>query len=946
MLLRSILYTLGLFLCTGSLTPANPHAAQAIFDQFSLTKVTFSSDVLLTEDEFFYLTGLKTNVITSKKKIESCLDLLMQKKSFKEFSLTLAPYDSGMHAHISLTGYWVIKKVRCKGILFGKDVFLGMYSQQPGDVFNSTLHEESLAEIGKALCNDGYFDYNIDDEIIYDHRCKHLVINFTIDRKLPFTINHVAFTVSPQESSPELAQALTSQFSATLETHYYTKTLIDKQAQKIKKYLQEEGYNNNRITFSKTLDKETKTINLVFSINLGVRFLPSFRGNSLFSNKMLLKKLNFKDQPDWLLSPTLISEQITYEYFKNGYWDTKVTTHESSMGAAHEHVFVIDEGAPSYIQSVRIVNAQTGKIERVADGWSPIQRKTLFDKSLLTKNIKAFEQYCISQGFWDAAIVQKRYIKKADNRYTVLLLANKGVQRFWGTCEIKNFAHLEEEAIFKKSDPSARPIPFNVQWLQDQKTFLMNHFQKLGYWYVTVKPTFTLVPFDNDSFNPKAKVSISWKITPGKHIQFGKTIFRGNSTVPFKRLIKEITFQENELWDKNKLEQTRKKLKRFDIFQQVHIQPLQLATQSTKKPVVITLIEEDPVELRFRAGYFLTNKNFLFKRESTPKLGTTVIIRNPTNRADKVTLDADFTRFERNINCFYQQPSFLNLPITGKIEGFSKKYIHPIQVASSTSAYEAIQNGFLCSVSNEYRNNYFWAFTVGNEWQKTSRVRGNLKLDPSMIDKTVPYFFIEPSLLIDNVDDKVETTKGTQSFFSFKLLLPERNGSLNARLMTEQSLFYPLHKNIVTALRLRAGHMFRRSFEFIMPLERFYLGGPNSVRGYEKDALPPLGESKIIKDGKERKEFTIQGGSSMVNANFELRFALPKRCGLVLFQDIGALSQSGFLGFKNTWYPSTGFGLRYKTPIGALRFDIGWKWKKRTDNDSGYAWYLTLGEAF
>lgn len=946
MLLRSILYLLTSFLSIGSFSSANTPATQGPSDQFLLTKITFQSDVLLSKDEFFYLTKLKKNSTLSKKKIESSLDLLMQKKSFKAFSITLTPYDSGMHAHICLTGYWVIKKITCKGILFGKDIFLSMYSQQPGDVFNTTLHEESLAEIGKSLCNDGYFDYDIDDEIVYNHKHKHLYINFTINRRRAFIINHVDFTVHPQESSPELAKTLTAQFASTLTNHYYTKTLIDKQAQKIKKYLQEEGYNNNRITFSKTIDKENKLINLTFSINLGVRFLPSFRGNSIFNSHMLFKKLNFKDQPDWLLSPTLISEQITYEYFKNGYWDTQVTNHESITGASHEHVFVIDEGKPSYIQSIRIINAQTGKKERISNGWTSIPRNTLFDQTLLSQNIKDFEKYCVSEGFWDASIVQKRYIKKTDNRYTILLLANKGVQRFWGSCEIENFTHLEEEDIFKKPGPASQQVPFNVQCLQDQKTFLINHFQKLGYWYVSVKPTFNLIPFGNDPLHPKATVSILWKIKPGKHIQFGKTIFRGNSTVPFNRLIREITFQENELWDKNKLEQTRKKLKRFDIFQQVHIQPLQLATQSTKKPVVITLIEDDPVELRFRAGYFLTNKNFLFKRESTPKLGTTVIVRNPTNRADKVTFDADFTRFERNINCFYQQPSFLNLPITGKVEGFSKKYVHPIQVASSLSAYEAIQNGFLCSFSNEYKNNYFWAFTVGNEWQKTSRVRGNLKLDPSMIDKTIPYFFVEPSLLIDNVDDKVETTKGTQSFFSFKLLLPERTGNLNARVMTEQSLFYPVYKNVVTALRLRAGHMFRRSFEFIMPLERFYLGGPNSVRGYEKEALPPLGESTIIKEGKEHKEFTIQGGSSMINANVELRFALPKHCGLVLFQDIGALSQSGFLGFKDTWYPTSGFGLRYKTPIGALRFDIGWKWKKRIDNDSGFAWYLTLGEAF
>lgn len=84
----------------------------------------------------------------------------------------------------------------------------------------------------------------------------------------------------------------------------------------------------------------------------------------------------------------------------------------------------------------------------------------------------------------------------------------------------------------------------------------------------------------------------------------------------------------------------------------------------------------------------------------------------------------------------------------------------------------------------------------------------------------------------------------------------------------------------------------------------------------------------------------------MINGNLEARFPIYKSFKGVIFQDIGVLSQSGFSGFKGKWYPSSGFGFRYKTPIGPLRFDIGWKWKKRLKGDTPYAWYLTLGEAF
>src|SRR5207253_11145192 len=52
--------------------------------------------------------------------------------------------------------------------------------------------------------------------------------------------------------------------------------------------------------------------------------------------------------------------------------------------------------------------------------------------------------------------------------------------------------------------------------------------------------------------------------------------------------------------------------------------------------------------------------------------------------------------------------------------------------------------------------------------------------------------------------------------------------------LMEQSFFFPL-KSWVVATRIRAGHIFFKDFKNVMPMERFYLGGANSLRSYDTD---------------------------------------------------------------------------------------------------------------
>jgi outer membrane protein insertion porin family/translocation and assembly module TamA len=156
------------------------------------------------------------------------------------------------------------------------------------------------------------------------------------------------------------------------------------------------------------------------------------------------------------------------------------------------------------------------------------------------------------------------------------------------------------------------------------------------------------------------------------------------------------------------------------------------------------------------------------------------------------------------------------------------------------------------------------------------------------------------------------------------------------------------------------GHVFNRSFDKINPIERFYLGGALTLRGYERDYTPPYGLlTKPIYDqhaglpvcANNIWRYAPQGGRTMFNFNVEFRLNLYKNFGMVLFNDFGALFKYSIYNEIKSWHDNlfagSGFGFRYDTPLGPARFDVGYKWKiKRKDFESRCVWYLTLGQAF
>ena len=126
--------------------------------------------------------------------------------------------------------------------------------------------------------------------------------------------------------------------------------------------------------------------------------------------------------------------------------------------------------------------------------------------------------------------------------------------------------------------------------------------------------------------------------------------------------------------------------------------------------------------------------------------------------------------------------------------------------------------------------------------------------------------------------------------------------------------------------------------------ERFFSGGDTSVRGF---ALDQLGSASVLDQNG-----VSNGGNGLVVFNAELRVPIWKKKSLggVVFVDCGNVFATIYdidLGQLRT---SVGFGARWKSPVGPLRLDFAWKIHPITfgngTRENGFAWYITIGQAF
>ncbi len=446
---------------------------------------------------------------------------------------------------------------------------------------------------------------------------------------------------------------------------------------------------------------------------------------------------------------------------------------------------------------------------------------------------------------------------------------------------------------------------------------LTEKYQDLGYAFVNVVPKMAIQ-------DDKKLVELDYGFEKGNLVHFGEITVVGNSKTYDKVVRREIKINEGELYSGSKLRESRENVERLGFFApgEVIFNTVTPKDQPDVLNVEISVKERSTGTITLGAGYGSVQKFFLTTQISEINL---------MGRGQSLSLSGNYSadRVSRSINLGFTDPyAFdtrwstgfdvfaVNAPIPGKYLtrklGFDVRLGHPI---------------------GDYTNVYFTYKNEGLRITEVENVGTDTTLDSGVLSSVVG------TIVRDKRNNRFEATAGNYQSASIETAgLGPLNGD-------KQFLKLVLNNRYYT--RVIGDLVFRNSFELghvdpmggvgVPPAERFFLGGPNSLKGFQYFSVGP---TQVVNGVTEP-----QGGLVQLLGLFELEYPLVREAGLktVLFYDAGNSFRRlpGSEGEPFTIRSDWGFGIRWFSPIGPLRFEWGFPFKPRPgENTTEFQFFI------
>jgi outer membrane protein assembly complex protein YaeT len=489
---------------------------------------------------------------------------------------------------------------------------------------------------------------------------------------------------------------------------------------------------------------------------------------------------------------------------------------------------------------------------------------------------------------------------------------------------------LPAAAALVEALPLRPKQPLNKEDFDRSKALLLTRLHDAGYARAQVIPR---TEVDSEQHT----ATVTFTLAPGSETAFGRIAIKGEQQVEEQAIRHQLTIHEGQRTSDKDLAASADAIYSLGMFQAVTPRALNPEAADEPLDVEFEVIERKPHALQFSAGYSST-EGFRTQVEWTH--------RNLFAGAQQLTLLARYSSIEQRGEVRLRLPYFL---------AERTAFTQTLFARNEKEAGISPGGGFF-GVSGEAQP-AFDLFSVGTEsrieHRFTERLSGVVGVnfsrnDFSNVDRAAltaaeQEIAEDNTLLVQFVEVQYNTSDSFLNPTHGMVLRGRLEHSTTAvisdvsfvKLVLEARHYLPLSQRLLLATRLKLGGIEPYGSSTDVPFNvRFFAGGPGSVRGFQLNRLGPVNA-----DGDPI------GGLSLIEGSAELRFPLFGDFGAVLFLDFGNVFSPPFTYHLGDLRYAVGPGLRYNTPVGPLRLDVGFIVDRRAGENFGRVEF-SIGQAF
>ncbi len=448
---------------------------------------------------------------------------------------------------------------------------------------------------------------------------------------------------------------------------------------------------------------------------------------------------------------------------------------------------------------------------------------------------------------------------------------------------------------------------------------LTEKYQDLGYAFVNVNPKMNI-------HDDNLTVDIRYDFEKGNLVHFGEINILGNTKTRDKVIRRELRIKEGELFNGTRLRVSRERVERLGFFAPGEVVFNQITRKDNKDivDIEISVKERSTGTITLGMGYGSIQKFFFT---------TSIAEINLFGKGQNLSLSGQYAsdRRSRSLTLSFTEPYTLDTLWSSGFDVYLVSFPIP-------GRYLMFKKGGDLRFGHPVNDDINAFFTYKFENLELEEIRYDV--DPFLdVSPDMGYLSsVGLSLVRDIRNNRFETTKGNYQSVSSEFAGNGLGGNKDFTKLTSEGRFYhPLTDDLTFRTKAEVGHIFRTSDRPIPPAEKFYLGGPNNLKGYDTFTVSP-----------KTDRGSPLGGVSELLYVAEVEFPLIKEAGLkiVSFYDMGnAYSNFQDLVKVRELKQDVGFGFRWFSPIGPLRFEWGFPLKPKAD-ESDVVFNFFIGPPF